>query len=62
MQIVIVDSSRVVLQIIASLIETCKLNGIEPHGFLYGTLTAIAEGHKQTDINQLLPWNYVNPV
>ena len=48
--------------IIASLIETCKLNGIEPHGFLYGTLTAIAEGHKQTDINQLLPWNYVNPV
>ncbi|WP_340252206.1 transposase domain-containing protein, partial [Sulfitobacter pontiacus] len=47
---------------IASLIETCKLNGIEPHGYLSGVLKAIAGGHKQTDINQLLPWNYVNPV
>tara|TARA_R100000935_G_scaffold50916_1_gene77109 strand:+ start:1047 stop:1229 length:183 start_codon:yes stop_codon:yes gene_type:complete len=43
-------------------IETCKLNGIEPHGYLYGTLTAIAGGHKQTDINQLLPWNYAKNV
>lgn len=43
---------------IAPLIETCKLNGIEPHGYLSGVLTAIAEGHKQTDINELLPWNY----
>ncbi|SHL66759.1 hypothetical protein SAMN05444414_1641, partial [Roseovarius marisflavi] len=25
-------------------------------------LKAIAGGHKQTDINLLLPWNYVNPV
>jgi len=40
---------------IASLIETCKLNGIEPHGYLSGVLKAIACGHKQTDINQLLP-------
>lgn len=28
--------------IIASLIETCKLNGIEPHGYRFGVLTAIA--------------------
>ena len=48
--------------VIASLIETCKLNGIEPHGYLSGVLKAIAGGHKQTDINLLLPWNYVNPV
>ena len=48
--------------VIASLIETCKLNGIEPHGYLSGVLTAIAGGHKQTDIKQLLPWNYVRPV
>ena len=48
--------------VIASLIETCKLNGIEPHGYLSGVLTAIAGGHKQTDINLLLPWNYVNHV
>ncbi|MDC0739708.1 IS66 family transposase [Cognatishimia sp. SS12] len=48
--------------IIASLIETCKLNGIDPHGYLSGILTAIARGHKQTNINDLLPWNYVRPV
>lgn len=48
--------------VIASLIESCKLNGIEPHGYLSGVLKAIAEGHKQTEINQLLPWNYAKPV
>jgi len=48
--------------VIASLIETCKLNRIEPHGYLSGVLTAIAGGHKQTDINELLPWNYAKHV
>lgn len=48
--------------VIASLIETCKLNEIEPHSYLTGILTAIANGHKQTDINQLLPWNYAKNV
>ena len=48
--------------VIASLIETCKLNEIEPHAYLSGVLIAIAGGHKQTDINQLLPWNYVRHV
>ncbi|KPD10236.1 IS66 family transposase [Phaeobacter sp. 11ANDIMAR09] len=48
--------------IIASLIETSKLNGIEPHGYLSGVLTAIASGHKQADIKDLLPWNYARPV
>ncbi len=48
--------------VIASLIETCKLNAIEPQGYLSGVLTAIANGHKQTDIKELLPWNYIKPV
>ena len=48
--------------VIASLIETCKLNRIGPHGYLSDSLTAIARGHKQTDINELLPWNYPKPV
>ncbi len=26
------------------------------------TIRPIANGHKQTDINELLPWNYVRPV
>jgi len=42
--------------ILASLIETCKLNGIEPHGYLTQTLTAIVNGHKQSRIEELLPW------
>ena len=48
--------------IIASLIETRKLNGIKPHGYLSGVLTAIAGGHKQADTKEHLPWNYAAPV
>jgi len=44
--------------IIASLIETCKLNAVDPYAWLTGTLTAIVNGHKQSDIDALLPWNY----
>ena len=44
--------------IIASLIETAKLNDIEPHAYLTQTLEAIVNGHKQQNIDQLLPWNY----
>jgi transposase len=48
--------------IIASLIETAKLNNIEPHAYLTATLEAIINGHKQSKIEQLLPWNYVATV
>lgn len=44
--------------VLASLIETCKLNGIEPHGYLAGVLAAIVNGHKQSDIDALIPWSY----
>ncbi|MBX8802992.1 IS66 family transposase [Ochrobactrum sp. MR28] len=47
---------------IASLIETCKLNAIDPQKWLTSTLTAIVNDHKQSDIDQLLPWNYPNKV
>ena len=43
---------------IASLMETCTLNAIEPFGFLTATLTAIVNGHRQSHIEELLPWNY----
>ena len=43
---------------LASLIETCKLNKIEPHSYLTQVLSAIVNGHKQKDIEQLLPWNF----
>ncbi|MBT2132197.1 IS66 family transposase, partial [Aliiroseovarius lamellibrachiae] len=45
--------------VIASLIETCKLNAVDPHAYITATLTAIVNGHKQSQINGLLPWNYV---
>lgn len=43
---------------IASLIETCKLNAVDPQAYLTATLTAIVNGHKQSRIDELLPWNY----
>ncbi|MBB5262292.1 hypothetical protein HNP83_007041 [Rhizobium leguminosarum] len=43
--------------IIASLIETSKLNGVDPFACLTATLNAIANGHKQSLIKELLPWN-----
>ncbi len=47
---------------IASLVETCKLNDIEPHAYLTATLQAIVNGHKQSQIDALLPWNYAAKV
>lgn len=43
---------------IASLIETCKLNAVDPQAYLTNTLTALIKGHKQSRIAKLLPWNY----
>lgn len=43
---------------IASLIETCKLNVVDPLAYLSATLTAIVNGHRQSQIEELMPWNY----
>ena len=43
---------------LASLIETCKLNAINPHSYIEHVLTALVAGHKQSDIEQLLPWSF----
>ena len=47
---------------LASLTETCKLNGVDPHAWLTTTLTAIINGHKQSRVDELLPWNYAQSV
>src|SRR5439155_19158602 len=44
--------------VIASLIETCKLLGVEPHGYLADVITRIVNGHPQSRLNDLLPWVY----
>ena len=43
---------------IASLVETCKLNAVDPQAYLTATLTAVVNGHKQSRVEELLPWNY----
>jgi transposase len=44
--------------VIASLIETCKLNGIEPRAYLADVTTRIVNGHRQSRLDDLLPWAY----
>ena len=41
---------------VASLIETAKMNGVEPYAYLKATLEAIAAGHPASKIDELLPW------
>lgn len=43
---------------IASLIETAKINGVNPFAYLSATLKAIAGGHPNERIDELLPWNF----
>jgi transposase len=44
--------------VIASLIETCKLLDVEPHGYLADVITRIVSGHPQSRLDDLLPWAY----
>jgi hypothetical protein len=48
--------------VIATLVETRKMNGVNPHAWMTATLTAIVQGHKQSQIDDLLPWNYIAKV
>jgi hypothetical protein len=41
---------------LASLIETAKLNGLNPLAYLTATLEALASGHPINRIDELLPW------
>ena len=41
--------------VIASLIETCKLNGANPHAYLTETLGRLVAGHPQSRIDELMP-------
>lgn len=44
--------------VIASLIETCKLAGVEPHGYLTDVISRIVNDHPQSRLDELLPWAY----
>jgi transposase len=43
---------------IASLIATCKINDVEPYAWMKTTLEAIAAGHPQSRIDELMPWSF----
>ncbi|NLF29300.1 MAG: IS66 family transposase [Planctomycetes bacterium] len=43
---------------LASLIETCKLNDVDPYAYLADAITRIVNGHPQSRIDDLLPWAY----
>jgi transposase len=45
--------------IIASLIETCKLCGVEPQTYLADVITKIVNGYPNSQIDDLLPWAYL---
>ena len=45
----------------ASLIETCKLNAVDPYAYLRETLTAIAKNHPASRIDDLMPWAFQKP-
>ncbi len=40
----------------ASLIGTCKMNGVEPYAYLRDLFTKLANGHLAKDIDALMPW------
>jgi len=42
----------------ASLIESCKLNAIDPQAYLADVITKIVNGHPNNRIDELLPWAY----
>jgi len=44
--------------VIASLIETCKLVGVDPYRYLADVITRIVDGHPQGRLDELLPWAY----
>jgi transposase len=44
--------------VVASLIESCKLLGVEPHAYLADVISRIVNSHPQSRLDDLLPWQY----
>jgi IS66 C-terminal element len=45
--------------ITASLLETCKLNGVDPLAWLTDVLTKLIKRWPASRIEELMPWSYV---
>jgi transposase len=48
--------------VLASLIATCKLNGVDPQGYVADVITRIVQGHPNSRLDELLPWAYADPI
>jgi hypothetical protein len=44
--------------ILASLIETCKLNGVDPQAYLADVFARLVAGYPINRLHQLLPWSW----
>ena len=55
------DQGGVHWGVIASLIETCKLNAVDPQAYLADVLTRLVNRHPASQIDQLMPWAYATP-
>ena len=44
---------------LASLIETCKLNDVNPQAYFTDLLTRLVNGWSQKSIDELMPWHWV---
>ena len=47
--------------IVASLIETCKLNGIDPQAWLADVFSRLVNLWPNARLDELLPWNWAAP-
>jgi hypothetical protein len=43
---------------LASLVETCKLNGVNPQIYFTDLITRLANGWPQKGIDELMPWHW----
>ena len=46
---------------LASLVATCKMAGVNPVDYLADTLRAILDGHPKSRIEDLMPWRHAQP-
>ena len=45
---------------VASLVETCKLNGVEPQRYFTDLLTRLVNGWPNSRIGELMPWHWAD--
>jgi hypothetical protein len=46
---------------VASLVETCKLNGVDPQRYFTDVLTGLVNGWPNSRIDELMPWRWPAP-